>query len=220
MAVVEDCIFENEEDVAVMSRNRPMGQIVLLMLAVVAIGIAIYLTIVHYDEHVPLVCSTKGFVDCAAVLSSGYSVVPGTSVPITIPGLAWGVVSAALAIMALRLSSLSPFSATLRNVHIAQFVWSLVGLLTALYLVYAEIVRLHTICAWCTALHVIILVMFLITLVQLQQGTDVEEEESEAELELIVSSKNHPLAGGLSGLTGIRTRLVEPSPRGWLVQTH
>ena len=72
-----------------MSKNRPMGQIVLLLLSVVGIGIAIYLTAVHY-EHVPLVCSTRGFVNCAAVLSSAYSVVPGTSVPITVPGLAWG----------------------------------------------------------------------------------------------------------------------------------
>ena len=72
----------------------------------------------------------------------------------------------------------------LRNIHIAQFVWSLVGMLTALYLVYVEIVKLHTICAWCTGMHVIILVMFLITLVQLQQRPDVVVEEEEAETEL------------------------------------
>jgi uncharacterized membrane protein len=164
-----------------MSKNRLIGQIVLLLLSVASIGIALYLTAVHY-EHVPLVCSTHGFVDCSFVLSSPYSVVPGTTVPITVPGLAWGLVSGALAIAALRLSS--SFSPALRNIHIAQFVWSLVGMLTVLYLVYVEIVNLHTICAWCTALHVTILIMFLITLVQLQQGTNViEEDETETELE-------------------------------------
>ncbi len=172
----------------VMSKSRPIAQIVLLLLSVVGIGIAVYLTAVHY-ENVPLVCSTRGFVDCSFVLSSPYSVIPGTTVPITVPGLFWSLVSAALAITALRLSSTgvthraSTFAA-LRNIHIAQFAWSLVGMLTVLYLVYVEIVRLHTICAWCTALHVIILIMLLITLVQVQQRSDVlEEGETETELE-------------------------------------
>jgi uncharacterized membrane protein len=51
---------------------------------------------------------------------------------------------------------------------------------TVLYLVYVELVRLHTICAWCTALHVIILTMLLISIVQLQQP-DLEEIEAEEE---------------------------------------
>jgi uncharacterized membrane protein len=54
-------------------------------------------------------------------------------------------------------------------------------LLAVLYLVYAEIVRLHTICAWCTAFHVIILLMFLITLVQLQSPLSTHEAELETE---------------------------------------
>ena len=144
-----------------MNKNRPVAQMVLLLLSVAGIGIALYLTFVHY-QNVPLVCSAQGFVDCAFVLSSPYSVIPGTTVPITIPGLFWGLV----------------------KVRIAQFAWSLVGMLTVLYLVYVEIVKLHTICAWCTGMHGIILVMFLITLVQVQQRPDVvEEDETEAELE-------------------------------------
>jgi uncharacterized membrane protein len=47
-------------------------------------------------------------------------------------------------------------------------------MLTVLYLVYVEIVLLHTFCAWCTALHVVILLMFLITIVQLQRSTEEE----------------------------------------------
>ncbi len=164
-----------------MKKSWPVAQMVLLLLSVAGIGIALYLTFVHY-QNVPLVCSAQGFVDCAFVLSSPYSVIPGTSVPITIPGLFWGLVSAALAIAALRLSP--PSSQTLREVRIAQFAWSLVGMLTVLYLVYVEIVKLHTICAWCTGMHGIILVMFLITLVQVQQRPDVMEEDgAEAELE-------------------------------------
>ena len=141
-------------------------QFVLLVLSLLGVGITIYLTAVHY-ENVPLVCSENGLVNCARVISSSYSVVPGTTVPITIPGFGWCIVSASLAIVGL-------FATTglwQRRIRIAQFAWALSGLLVVLYLVYAEIVRLRTICAWCTALHVLILLLFLLTLVQLQSST-------------------------------------------------
>ena len=142
--------------------RRSLAQILLLILSLIGAGIAIYLTVVHY-ENVPLICSASGIVDCAHVLSSSYSVVPSTTIPITVPGLGWCVISAVLAIIGLRLQ---PVSLWLR---VTQFALSLSGILVVLYLVYVEIVRLHTICAWCTGLHVVILVMFLITLVQLQE---------------------------------------------------
>ncbi len=154
--------------------QRQKSQLLLLILSLIGIGIAIYLTAVHY-ENVPLICSSSGIVDCARVLSSSYSVVPGTTIPIAVPGLVWCVISAALAIIGLRLQ---PIPRWLRT---TQFALSLSGMLAVLYLVYVEIVRLHTICAWCTGLHVIILAMFLITLVQLQQpeaDVEVESEQS------------------------------------------
>src|SRR5579885_147997 len=147
--------------------QRSGGQIALFILSILGACIAIYLTSVHY-ENVPLVCSSSGIVDCARVLSSAFSVIPGTSVPITIPGLFWAIVSAALAFANWRL-------------------WperrSLLGLLTVFYLVYVELVRLHTICAWCTAMHVVILAIFLIALVLLQQPepeTEPDEEQEES----------------------------------------
>lgn len=156
--------------------RRSKAQLALLILSLVGIGIAIYLTAVHY-ENVPLICSSSGLVDCARVLSSSYSVVPGTTIPIAVPGLVWSVISAALAIIGLRLQP------TPRWLHITQFALPLAGMLVVLYLVYVEIVRLHTICAWCTGLHVVILAMFLITLVQLQQPQiDVEAEGEESRI--------------------------------------
>ena len=162
--------------------QRSKSQALLLALSLLGVAISIYLTSVHY-ENVPLVCSESGLINCTLVLSSPYSVVPGTSLPITIPGLGWGVVSAALAIIGL-------FATTglwQRRIRIAQFAWALSGLLAVLYLVYVEIVRLHTICAWCTALHVLILLMFLITLVQLQSlpSASVAELETEGEEEVV-----------------------------------
>ena len=154
--------------------QRSGGQVLLLVLSLVGAGIAVYLTAVHY-ENVPLICSTRGLIDCSRVLSSPYSVVPGTSVPITVPGLAWCAVSAVLAIVGLRL--LRP--QIRHRIQLAQFTWSLLGMLTVLYLVYVELVLLHTICAWCTGLHVVILVIFLTTLVLVQRSEDEPEDSSD-----------------------------------------
>jgi uncharacterized membrane protein len=158
--------------------QRSRSQALLLALSLVGVGIAIYLTSVHY-ENIPLVCSESGLINCARVISSSYSVVPGTSLPITIPGFGWCVVSAALAVAGLFATS----ELWQRRIWIAQFAWALAGLLVVLYLVYVEIVRLHTICVWCTALHVFILLLFLITLVQLQSLPSESTLSSETEIE-------------------------------------
>ena len=149
-------------------QRRAWSQIFLLVCSLAGAGIAIYLTAVHYNEAVPLFCSGSGVVNCGLVLSSPYGVVFGTSIPTSVPGLAWCLVMAALAIVGLR--------AQPRWLLLAQFIWALAGLLTALYLVYVEIVRLHAICAWCSALHVLILLMFLVALVRLTSPQPEEED--------------------------------------------
>ena len=159
-------------------RYRVLIQWALLLLSLIGTGTALYLTAVHY-EHLPLLCSASGLVNCERVTSSPYSVLFGTTIPITVPGLGWTLISAALAIVGLRTAS-SP-SGIFSRVVLAQFVWSLLGLLTVIYLVYVEIVLLHTICAWCTGLHVTILVMFLLTLVLLLSGSAEAEEQDEEE---------------------------------------
>ena len=158
--------------------RRSKAQLFLLLCALAGAGIALYLTFVHY-EHVPLACSGAGLVNCGLVLSSPYSVVPGTSLPITIPGLAWCAVMAALALAGLLLGRQRPW------LRLAQFAWSLVGMLTVLYLVYVELVRLHTICAWCTGLHLLILLIFLVTVAQLQPRQPAEFDAGVAENEAV-----------------------------------
>lgn len=154
--------------------QRSGGQLILFGLSLLGIAISIYLTTVHY-QNVPLVCSTQGFVDCERVLSSPFSVVPGTSIPITVPGLLWFTVSGSLAFVGWR------FWPDQRNIRMAELLWMVVGMLTVLYLVYVEIVRLHTLCAWCTGIHTIILVMLLLALVQWQQSEKMELSEEQDE---------------------------------------
>jgi len=165
-----------------MQQRRSWSQIFLLVCSLLGVAIAIYLTAVHYNESVPLVCSGSGVVNCGLVLSSPYSVVPGTSIPISLPGLAWCAIMAALAITGL--------TAQPRWLRPAQFAWALIGMLTVLYLVYVEIVRLHAICAWCSGLHVLILLMFLVTLVRLTSPASGEAESEDAESSEIESIRS------------------------------
>jgi uncharacterized membrane protein len=152
--------------------QRHLGQWLLLALSIIGAGIAIYLTTVHY-EKVPLLCSSQGLINCERVTSSAYSVIPGTTIPITIPGLAWFVVMAALAIVALRSAA--------RWVRMAALAWTIFGMLTVLYLVYAEVVQLHTICAWCTGVHLAIFASFIIAIIEVYRSGQVEEVEEEEE---------------------------------------
>lgn len=157
-----------------MDMRRSWGQLSLFLLALVGVAISIYLTAVHY-ENVPLVCSTRGLFNCELVLSSQFSVVPGTTIPVSLPGLLWFLTFAVLSFLGWRVWPQR------RSVLILECILAVSGLLTILYLVYIEIVRLHTFCAWCTALHGTILTMLIITLVQLQQVQEDVEDEIEEE---------------------------------------
>jgi uncharacterized membrane protein len=149
----------------------------LVAMALAGLAISAYLTTVHY-AHVPLLCSAGGIVNCAQVTTSAYSVVPGTQVPITIPGMLWFLVSGSLAGVAWRMQARTGVAPA--RLSLAQAGWGAIGLLTVLYLVYVEIVRLHAICEWCTAVHVLTLLTFLVALYRVQQlpaTTHVDDHE-------------------------------------------
>ncbi len=162
--------------------RRSGGHIVLLVLALIGVAISIYLTVVHYDAGV-LVCSSSGLVNCERVLSSSYSVVPGTAIPISVPGLLWFIVSAVLAAIACfgRVEQ--------RPVRVAEVAWCALGMLTIFYLVYVEIVRLHAICLWCTSLHVIIFIMLLVSIFLLQETAPADDFDADVENEQPLPSR-------------------------------
>lgn len=162
--------------------RRAGVQVTLLALAVMGMADAIYLTLVHYNDHVALVCSESGLVNCTRVITSIYSYVPGTSLPISLPGLGWCLVLAVLAGAGIWLGDEQ------RWLRIVQFMWTLLGMITVLYLVYIEIVPLRAICAWCTVLHILITLAFLIAVVRLpgsfSSNRDEWEENEEDEMEM------------------------------------
>jgi len=136
-------------------------------IAVAGFAIAIYLTATHASA-VPLVCTINSMVNCASVTHSAYSVIPGTSIPISILGVAWFVASGLLSLIAWRaLSSGTPEPGWLRPIHLA---WATLALAFVLYLVYVEIVVLHQICEWCTVVHLLIVATFVLALLRLQRA--------------------------------------------------
>jgi uncharacterized membrane protein len=166
--------------------RRSGPQLALLILGLLGMADAIYLTLAHYDDQVTLVCSDSGFVNCSRVITSQYSYVPGTSLPISLPGLGWCLVVVVLALLGLFLGT------ERRWLRVTQFVWAALGLLTVFYLLYAEIVKLDNICAWCTVLHALIVVIFLITLTQLRGRQDDYDEEIEPEDESDIVALSEP----------------------------
>ena len=132
----------------------------LLLWAVVAaglLGIAIscYLTLVHYSGA-PLACGASGAVDCARVVGSGYGTILGSGVPTAAAGVLWFAGSIALAAVRLRVPG-SPWAWRL------QIAWCLAGLLVVVSLVFIEVVRLGSICLWCSGAHALVLCTFVLS---------------------------------------------------------
>jgi uncharacterized membrane protein len=82
-------------------------------------------------------------------------VIGGSAVPTSAAGIVWFAVSGLLAVGRL---------AGREQLASVQLGWSALGLLTVLFLVYVEIVRLGAVCVWCSTAHVLVLVIFLIAL--------------------------------------------------------
>jgi len=137
-------------------------QLLALLAGVAGLGVSIYLTAVHF-EGIPLACPANGSINCEQVLSSSYAVVAGSAIPTSAAGILWFAVSAAIAAVVVLSHSAKVWSRL-------QLAWSAIGLVTVLFLIYLEIVRLGVVCAWCSVAHALVLVIFLIALPRLPEG--------------------------------------------------
>lgn len=125
------------------------------ILTVAGAGISVYLTVAHYKEDA-LVCSASKTVDCHAVTTSEYSTLAG--IPMPLLGLAFFVAFAALITPWALRSDWPP----LRWGRVASVS---VGVLFVVYLVTVELAILHKICLWCTGVHVVTVLLFLLVLI-------------------------------------------------------
>jgi uncharacterized membrane protein len=136
-------------------------------MALAGLGVSIYLTVVHYQGSDLLACPNTGVVNCVKVTTSNNSYLFGTQIPITIPGMLWFIVSGAMALIALL--AIWNNRREPSRLRLAHLLWGAAGMVFVLALVYAEIVQLHSLCEWCTVVHLLTLATFLIALNRWQQ---------------------------------------------------
>jgi uncharacterized membrane protein len=125
---------------------------VAVLLGLAAVGIALYLTIVHY-RHDLLVCSTGG---CETVQNSKYATIG--PIPIAILGLASSAMMLGAAIVRIVRRDLI-FPAT-----VVIFALAAIGFGYELYLTYVEIWVIDAICQWCVAFAAVTTVWMLLEL--------------------------------------------------------
>jgi uncharacterized membrane protein len=149
-----------------MSRTRPL-LLGILLLGIIGIGIAGYLTYVHYNEDA-LVCTTGG---CETVQQSEYSTIG--DIPIAIFGLLMFTTVTLLA--AARLAGRLPISFEMAT----MLAWTmlLTSLLYYAYLTYIEVFELEAICQWCVSSSIIGLLMFVLESILLFRDASVEAEQ-------------------------------------------
>ncbi len=121
-------------------------RITLTVLTVIGLGVASYLTYVHYSGIKP-VCTAGG--SCLKVQTSVYSKLAG--VPVALIGL--------LGYIGILGSLLVPES---ENSRLATMAFTLVGFGFSAYLTYRELFSIHAICEWCaSSAGIMTIMMFL-----------------------------------------------------------
>jgi uncharacterized membrane protein len=131
-------------------------QLTTFALALAGLGVSIYLTIAHFTESTLAGCSeTKGLVNCTKVTTSAQSYVFG--IPVAVLGLAFYLFAVVI---------MSPWAwrAARREIHLLRIASLVVGIGFVLYLLYAELFLIGSICLYCTSVHVITFVLFVLTM--------------------------------------------------------
>jgi len=126
------------------------------LLSVAGLAIDAYLTIAHYHTATVLSCPENVVVNCTKVTSSSYSVQHG--VPLVLAGLAFFAIMLALQLPAAWRSQ----HAAVRR---ARVTWAVVGAVSVLWLIYVELFSLDAICLYCTVVHALSILLFVLTVV-------------------------------------------------------
>jgi len=129
-------------------------QLVTWVLSLAGLGVSIYLTIAHFTESKLAGCSESGLVNCTKVTTSPQSYVFG--IPVAVLGLVFFVAAVAL---------MSPWGwrSARREVALIRIASLVVGMGFVLYLLYAELFTIGSICLYCTSVHAITFLLFVLT---------------------------------------------------------
>ena len=127
--------------------------IVTTLLCLCGLGVATYLTITHFDTHLALACPKTTTFNCETVTTSAQSHILG--IPVAVLGLLYFVPMLVLCLpVAWRSAD--------RRIHLARLVLASIGVGTIIYLIIAELFLIKAICLWCTSVHLITFILFVI----------------------------------------------------------
>jgi uncharacterized membrane protein len=130
-------------------------QLVTWFLSLAGLGVSIYLTIAHFTDKPLAGCSESGLVNCTKVTTSPQSYVFG--IPVAVLGLAFYLAAVAL---------MSPWAWrwARREIYLLRIASLVVGIGFVLYLLYAELFIIGSICLYCTSVHAITFILFGLTM--------------------------------------------------------
>src|SRR5215813_10429533 len=128
-------------------------QLTTWVLSLAGLGVSIYLTLAHYNTAVALACPASSTINCEKVTSSPESMVFG--IPVAVLGLAFFVFLAVV-------NSPWAWRITWPPLRWARVGSMVVGIVFVLYLLYAELFSIRAICLWCTSVHVITFILFVL----------------------------------------------------------
>jgi uncharacterized membrane protein len=128
-------------------------RITMIVLAVIGLGVASYLTYIHYADINP-VCTSSS---CLKVQTSVYSKLAG--VPVAVLGL--------IGYVAILGSLLIPESETSR---LATLMFALAGFGFSAYLTYRELFSIHAVCEWCASSAVIMTILMCLSVWRFLRG--------------------------------------------------
>ena len=120
------------------------------VLALVGLGIAAYLTYVHYSGAA-IACSTGG---CEKVQTSSYAELAG--IPVAVIGLAGYALILLTAFVAGELGAVAAVALTLG------------GVAFAVYLIYVQVALIEAFCIWCLASDAVLAVLVVASLLRLR----------------------------------------------------
>jgi uncharacterized membrane protein len=124
-----------------------------LALAGLGLALSIYLTIEHYSDAASLACPTGGAVDCEQVTTSAQSKFLG--IPVAVLGVVFFAAMLALCLPAI-------WRRRDKRLWQARLAVAGVGLVFAIYLIFAEIFIVEALCLWCTAVHLVAYGLFAV----------------------------------------------------------
>ena len=123
-----------------------------LLLSIYGLGASIYLTITHFEPKA-LACVSNPQFNCEKVTQSPQSEILG--IPVAMLGLAFFVPMLVLCLPA-------AWRSANRWIHIARLGLSITGVGMIIYLISAELFIIKAICLWCSSVHIVTLILFMI----------------------------------------------------------